>query len=435
VLPTNVAAARAQAERALVDASFEQALALYAAALAAQPDDLDLRLRLADSLLSLGHVQQAAVVYTTLARHAANLGHPLHAIVAVKVLSALDPARAPQVRALAEQYSADDKRGGSGARPVPASEELPLSAESSALLASSGAPLVEAAAALSADLSRCRAGYPQVLPPIPLLSELSRDDFAAVLETVELVRRPRGARILKQGEPGASFFLIARGDLQVTREQEGAPATQLAELHEGAVFGEMALLSKSPRAANVDTLSEADVLEFHVEALSRLSSGAATIARALDRFTRERLVMNLIATAPLFQSLERGQRLDLVRRFVAHEVAPSTDVIREGENVPGLYLVLSGSVDVWKRDGDQKLLLATLGPGQVFGEMSLLNGAAATASVTAAQRSTLLLLARDYVTRLVESLPALRSYLEGLGDERAMDTRLWLDNTAIGDDF
>ena len=29
----------------------------------------------------------------------------------------------------------------------------------------------------------------------------------------------------------------------------------------------------------------------------------------------------------------------------------------------------------------------------------------------------------------------LRAYLEGLGDERAMDTRMWLDNAAIGEDF
>lgn len=433
--PTTVAEARAQAEAALVEGAFERALALCSAGLAAQPDDLDLRLRVADSLLALGHVQPAAVVYTTLAKHAANLGYPLYAVVAVKVLNALDPALSPLMNALAELYASDSTRVGRGVRPAPASEELALTPEAAALLAQRGTALVEVAAALGAELARCRAGYPQVLPPIPLLSELARADFVAVLETVQLVRRAKGARILTQGDPGASFFIVARGDLEVVREQEEGVLTPLASLHEGAVFGEMALLSKSPRGAHVDAASEVDLLEFKVEALSRLSSGAATVARALDRFTRERLVMNLIATAPLFQSLDRGQRLDLVRRFVAHEMAPVTDVIREGENVPGLYLVLSGAVDVWKRDGEEKVLLATLGPGEVFGEMSLLHGAAATATVTTAQRSTLLLLAREYVVRLVESLPALRTYLEGLGDERAMDTRMWLDNTAIGDAF
>ncbi|HEX6240301.1 MAG TPA: cyclic nucleotide-binding domain-containing protein [Polyangiales bacterium] len=433
--PNTVADARTLAERALTEARFEDALALYAAGLASEPDHLDLRLRVADCLLSLGKVQEAAVVYTTLAKHAANLGYPLRAVVAIKVLHALEPALGALMQPLAELYASESKRTGLSVRPVPASETGALDAASLALLPQRGPALVESAVALGRDLSRCSDRYPEVLPPIPLLSELSQGDFVAVLETVTLVRKPAGARVLAQGDAGSSFFIAARGNLEVVRDGEDGSRASLATLHEGAVFGEMALLSKSGRGANVDTLTETDLLELHVEALTQLSSGAQTIARALDRFTRERLVMNLIATAPLFRPLDRGQRLDLVRRFVAHEVAAGTDLIREGENVPGLYLVLSGAVDVWKRDGDQKVLLATLSTGEVFGEMSLLNATRATASVTAAQRTTVLLLAREYVERLIQSLPALRAYLEGLGDERAMDTRMWLDNPAVGEDF
>jgi CRP-like cAMP-binding protein len=435
VHPNTVADARDLAERALTEARFEDALALYAAGLASEPDHLDLRLRVADSLLSLGKVQEAAVVYTTLAKHAANLGYPLRAVVAIKVLHALEPALGPMMHALAELYAAESKRVGMSVRPVPASEAGVLSDESRGVLTLRGAALLQSAVNLGRDLSRCSDRYPEALPPIPLLSELSASDFVAVLETVSLVRKPRGARVLAQGDAGSSFFIAARGDLVVVRDSDDGSQATLATLHEGAVFGEMALLSKSPRAANVDTASEADLLELRVETLAQLSSGAQTVARALDRFTRERLVMNMIATAPLFRPLDRGQRIDLVRRFVAHEVAAGTDLIREGENVPGLYIVLSGAVDVWKRDGDQKVLLATLSTGEVFGEMSLLNATKASASVTAAQRTTVLLLAREYVERLIHSLPALRGYLEGLGDERAMDTRMWLDNPAVGEDF
>jgi CRP-like cAMP-binding protein len=435
VQPNTVAEARTLAEHALTASRFEEALALYAAGLASEPDHLDLRLRLADSLLSLGQVQQAAVVYTTLAKHAANLGYPLRAVVAIKVLQALEPALGALMQALAELYAAESKRVGLSVRPVPASEAGALTDASLALLTLRGPALVESALALGRDLSQCSDRYPEVLPPIPLLSELPRADFVAVLETVALVRKPRGARVLVQGDLGSSFFIAARGDLQVARDNEDGSRAVLASLHEGSVFGEMALLSKGARGANVDTLSEADLLELRVETLAQLSSGAQTIARALDRFTRERLVMNMIATAPLFRPLDRGQRIDLVRRFVAHEVAAGTDLIREGETVPGLYIVLSGAVDVSKRDGDEKVLLATLSTGEVFGEMSLLNATKASASVTAVKRSTVLLLAREYVERLIHSLPALGAYLEGLGDERAMDTRMWLDNAGVGEDF
>lgn len=428
--PSTVAEARIQGERALTEARFEEALALFTLALESQPEQLDLRLRVADSLLALGHVQRAALVYTTLARHAAHAGHPLIALVAIKILSTLEPALAPLVRGVADLYACDTGRIGVGAREAALDDDVPLVRPLEQMLALSGEALARAAEAVGSDLSRASRGYPPVLPPIPLLSELARDDFAAVLQTVTLVRRREGDLVLRQGEPGASFFMVARGDLAVVREAANGRREELATLHEGALFGEMALLSRSPRSANVHAQSPSDLLEFHVEALAQVSRGVETIARALDKFTRERLVGNLLATAPLFRPLDHTQRLDLVRRFVAHEVVAETDIIREGEPGRGLFVVLSGSVDVWKRDGDQKLLLATLGAGDVFGELSLLRAAPAMATVTAAQRSTVLFLAREYVERLMTSLPQMREFLESLGDERVMDTRLWLDVTA-----
>jgi CRP-like cAMP-binding protein len=418
-------------EHALTESQFERALALFTIALETQPEHLVLRLRVADALLALGQVQRAALVYTTLARHASHAGYPLLALVAIKILSTLEPALAPLVRGVADLYAHDSGRIGLGVRLQQPSEDVPLVRPLESMLQLSGEALARAAEAVGADLSRAGQNYPDKLSPIPLLSELSRDDFAAVLQTVTLVRRRGGETVLTQGEPGDSFFMIARGDLEVVRESAGQ-RTALATLHEGALFGEMALWNRTPRTAFVRTQSPCDLLAFHVDALGQASRGASTITRTIEEFTRERLVNNLMATAPLFRPLDRTQQLDLMRRFVGHEMAAGTDIIREGEPGRGLYVLLHGGVDVSKRDGDQKVLLATLGAGDVFGEMSLLQGAPATATVSASQRSTVLFLAREYVERLTASIPQMREYLETLGDERAMDNRMWLDVTAVG---
>jgi cAMP-dependent protein kinase regulator len=427
---STVLTARLAGEHALTESQFERALALFTLGLETQPEHLVLRLRVADALLALGHVQRAALVYTTLARHAAHAGYPLLALVAIKILSTLEPALAPLVRGVADLYALDSGRVGLGVRLLQPGEDVPLLRSYDSMAQLSGEALARAAEAVGADLTRAGQNYPDMLSPIPLLSELGREDFAAVLQTVTLVRRRAGETVLRQGEPGESFFMVARGDLEVVREGAGGLMTSLATLHEGALFGEMALWARTPRSAFVRTTSACDLLEFHVDALGAASRGAGTISRALDKFTRERLVNNLMSTAPLFRPLDRTQQLDLVRRFVGHEIAAQTDLIREGEPGRGLYVVLHGGVDVWKRDGDHKLLLATLGAGDVFGEMSLLQGAPATATVTASQRSTVLFLAREYVERLMASVPQMREYLETLGDERALDTRLWLDTAA-----
>ena len=41
-------------------------------------------------------------------------------------------------------------------------------------------------------------------------------------------------------------------------------------------------------------------------------------------FPRERLLKNLLATSPLFRPFTRQQKMDLIRRFDGHEVAPGT---------------------------------------------------------------------------------------------------------------
>jgi CRP-like cAMP-binding protein len=145
------------------------------------------------------------------------------------------------------------------------------------------------------------------------------------------------------------------------------------------------------------------------------------LAEALDRFTRERLLRNLLATSALFRPFTPQQRLDLARRFTGHDVAPGTDLIREGDTGRGLYVVLAGEVEVLKGEEPFETTLATLRAGDVFGEIALVRGTPATATVRAARQSTVLFLAREYFERLMQALPALRSFFETLTEERLHD--------------
>ena len=180
--------------------------------------------------------------------------------------------------------------------------------------------------------------------------------------------------------------------------------------------------------------TDCDLLEFDREALTSIAREAGTIARALDKFTRERLLNNLLATSALFKPLDRKQRLDLVRRFTAHDVAQGVEVIREGQAGRGLFVVLAGELDVSQVDGTDRVLLATLHPGDVFGEISLLNDGPTTASVTAARTSTVLFLAREIFQRLLEAVPDIRAYIESLSEERMMDTRIVLEASREDED-
>jgi CRP-like cAMP-binding protein len=267
--------------------------------------------------------------------------------------------------------------------------------------------------------------YPESLHPIPLLSSLTEAAFRRVLGTLVLRRLPAGAHVIREGEPGSSFFFVAGGTLRVFATDGLGRQTELAQLGEGAVFGEMALLSAQPRTASVVCVTDTDVLEVGRQSLATLADELGAVAEALHGFTRERLLGNLMATSALFKPFNRMQQRDLLRRFTSHDVATGTVVINEGEQGRGLFVVLSGELDVTR----QNVPVGGLKPGDVFGEMSIVRNAPTAATVVATRPSTVLFLAREYVQRIVAGVPEIKSYLEALAEDREIDNQL-----ALGED-
>lgn len=421
-------------DEALTSGQFEAALKIFWRLVDAVPAEVGPRLKLADTLSRVNASEAAAPVFAATATHAMQAGHPLMALLIGKILETMTVDVTPLYDQLANLYSADsDRISRYGERFAPLDPETQIKPpDMEAEIALEG--LVAGASRAGADLSKV-GEYPRMLHRLPLLSDLSGSTFRSVMDAVVAHRLPDGAMVIREGEIGASFFLVASGAVQVYRADLQGRETQLATLHEGSLFGEMALIQSSPRTASVRVMGEADLLEVTREGLSSLASEMNAVAMALDRFTRERLLNNLLATAPLFRAFSRKQRLDLIRRFTGHEVAPGTTVLREGDPGRGLYVVLSGEVDVTKaQEGDDDVLLANLKAGEVFGEIALIKGGPATATITAARQSTILFLDKIYFQRLIGAIPQLKKYFDNLSDERLADTRLVMDDEFLIED-
>jgi CRP-like cAMP-binding protein len=260
------------------------------------------------------------------------------------------------------------------------------------------------------------------LPQIPLFSDLPRDAFIALFERCPLRRVSEGATIIEQGTRGDAFYVVCAGRVRVLR-RSGTEQRELAVLGEGAFFGEMALLSGSPRSASVVSASEdTQVLELSAPVLADLARRFPQVAKALRRFCRQRLLSDVVNTSALFQPFGRKDRRELVERFRAREVRRGDVIIHEGHQVDGLYVVLSGEVAVSK--GGKPL--AQLREGELFGEMSLLQKTPATATVTAARNTSLLRLPREDFDTLILTHPQILALVSELSDERQRSTEALL---------
>jgi CRP-like cAMP-binding protein len=252
------------------------------------------------------------------------------------------------------------------------------------------------------------------LPKIPLFSDLPEDAFIALFDRCPLHRAEPGGRIIEQGTQGTSFFVICAGKVRVLRA-DGETTRELALLEEGAFFGEMALLSDAPRSASVEAAAEdTQLLEIPANVLTELSSRHPTVAAALKKFCRQRLLANLMNSASLFKPFTKSERRDLVQRFRARDVVEGEVLIHEGQPSDGLYVVLTGEVEVVM--GNRRV--ATLREGQVFGEISLLTRSPTSATVKATRRTSFLRLPREDFDELIMSHPQILEQVAELTDER-----------------
>jgi CRP-like cAMP-binding protein len=423
--------AKAEARALYRAGDYARALRAYERLLEAMPLDYEMRFRIGDILAKTGLSDEAAEVYRTVAVHDIRSGHPLPAVVASYALEKLGQKADDILGLLARTYaSGSPQLARFAVRPAPVDPETLLEVREP----SESEPfdkLAERASRCALDLSAF-VTYQQQFHPLPFLSELGAESMLAVLKSLSVKRLDDGAAVMRQGERGTSLFLVAAGELRVFTTAADGAERELARLFENTLFGEMALITDQPRAASVAVVDEADVIEVNRDALGRITAQIPVVQEVLDRFARERLIKNLLATSPLFTPFTKPQQADLLRRFEGVEVNAGTDVISQGEPGQGLYVVLSGELEVvTQAAAGAPVVLGRLGTGDIFGEMSLLSSQPTSATVRASSKCNLLFLAGTYVERLSAAIPEVKSYFATVATRRAQDNTLRLGAAAL----
>jgi cAMP-dependent protein kinase regulator len=271
------------------------------------------------------------------------------------------------------------------------------------------------------------------VPELPLFGALEPAALLKLLGRLELRELAAGQYLLRQGEEGREAFVLARGVVNVVREDAaGGPPVLLAALGPGALFGEMALVSGAPRAASAVAVEPIQVLSIGRAALEPLAREDAAIGRELGAFCYGRMIANLIRHSSILSAIEPGQRQDLMARFRTQSFAAGDVLVRQGEEPNSLYLIASGGVKVCSADPDgDAVLIAELGPGDVVGEISLVLRRPANADVVAAHATVALALTREQFHEAIRAYPGLLQQLYDLAIQRDDQTRSVLGQKAV----
>jgi CRP/FNR family cyclic AMP-dependent transcriptional regulator len=116
---------------------------------------------------------------------------------------------------------------------------------------------------------------------------------------------------------------------------------------------------------------------------------------------------DVLRQAPLFSSLD-DDAADSLRSSMSETRIGRGDVLfHEGDSGDRLYVVTDGKIKLGRTSADgRENLLAILGPGQMFGELSLFDPGPRSATATAVTPCTLMSLGHDELLRWLEDQPS-----------------------------
>jgi CRP-like cAMP-binding protein len=172
------------------------------------------------------------------------------------------------------------------------------------------------------------------------------------------------------------------------------------------------------------------------DALDAVAEREPEVAVELANHCRRRMVQNLVRTSPILSAVRAEERPALVERFETRVYEKGDKLIAEGNNPTGLHLIASGEVAVIRSDGGEAFVLATLGPGDIVGEVALVLRRPSSADVVAVHPTVTLHLTIEKFMSLIREHPTILGELYELAVKRDDETRsIVAQETTSADDY
>ena len=192
-------------------------------------------------------------------------------------------------------------------------------------------------------------------------------------------------RAMELGENEAADYLGRVAD----KLRDDGFAVSSQHLHAQPAPGIVALASQTPQSLITLTTHGRSALArwFIGSVAEEVVETAETPVLVIPQHYSQRYTMNivdLLAQTPLFAELtqEELQRIAEAARMRVYQ--PGEVIVREGEHTAGCFIIVTGQVEVVKgADTAKSTGLAQMGPGEIFGEMAMIDDSPRSATVRA----------------------------------------------------
>ena len=250
-----------------------------------------------------------------------------------------------------------------------------------------------------------------LLGGLGFLGGVPRASIERLAQAARVRHAATGEVVVRQGERGAEFFIIAEGQAEVSILERGEERVA-NKLKPGDFFGERALLEGGVRTATVRALTPMRILVFGDHTFWGELAGPIAWQRKVRESLRER---ELLKRVPLFADVSSRQLDLLAVKLAVVPFRKGNVIVRRGDPGHDFFIVRDGRVAAL---GESRQTLREMGPGDFFGEIALLRDTPRTATVVGSVAGSVWRLGRQDFHELLGHYLALEDEFEGVAVAR-----------------
>lgn len=135
-----------------------------------------------------------------------------------------------------------------------------------------------------------------ILRDVPLFKQLDQSYLKGIAEMFSTEHVPAGRTVIAEGDEGSRFYIIVRGKVAVSANNDEQDPIRVATLADGDYFGEISLLANIPTTATVTTLSPTIFLTLQREQLNKLIHQHTGLGTQMREALEQRLAQTCTLT-------------------------------------------------------------------------------------------------------------------------------------------
>jgi CRP-like cAMP-binding protein len=260
----------------------------------------------------------------------------------------------------------------------------------------------------------------------PILEGLSPLSLRILNRAGRNMNVSKGVEMLHEGDTPHDLYFIKHGKMAIGR-QSGTQLKVIAELGAGEVYGEFGALRKKARYASVHTAEFSVIIRVELSAVQQVLEADSEFHKRLEALLTRRMLNSFFSSHPVFHTLAEKERSALARLLPIHFYERNSRIFSQGKKPQGIYLILSGEVEVsYRTRSKEERLLEIRRDNDILGEVANKNGTELAYSAVAVSDVDILLLDATAMKTLHDQHPESFKNLEAYINKRSARTVLRL---------